>query len=267
MPEGDVLRLTAARLDAALTGQPLTQADLRWPDLPEVDLLGAVSTGTSAYGKHLLTRFDNGWTLHTHLRMEGEWYLLRTGAAAGRSRWADVRAVLATTWWTAIGHRLGMLDLLRSRDESRIIGALGPDILADDFLENGLPEAIDRLRRWQPHPVGSSMTLTYRAPGEAPLSRALLDQHGVAGLGTIWVAESLWAVRQWPWTPVREADLNAILRNARTQMKRSVTTARTTAAGKRMGAHERRAVAAARPSRLVSPARRPVSSRTPVRRC
>ena len=86
MPEGDVLRRTANRFELAFAGRTLVRSDLRWPSAATVDLVGRTVLETVSYGKHLLTRFDHGWTLHTHLRMDGYWRIWRTGtsAAAGR---------------------------------------------------------------------------------------------------------------------------------------------------------------------------------------
>ncbi len=55
MPEGDILRRTAARLDQALTGQLVERTELRWPSVATVDFTGSRALGTVAYGKHLLT--------------------------------------------------------------------------------------------------------------------------------------------------------------------------------------------------------------------
>ncbi|MET0998405.1 MAG: DNA-formamidopyrimidine glycosylase family protein, partial [Marmoricola sp.] len=73
MPEGDTVYLAARKLDKGLTGQVLTASDFRIPSLATSDLAGATITGTISRGKHLLTRFDNGITLRTHLKMEGTW--------------------------------------------------------------------------------------------------------------------------------------------------------------------------------------------------
>ncbi len=213
MPEGDVLRLTAARLDTALRGVELSRAELRWPSAAGARLEGAVVTECVAYGKHLLTRFDDGRTLHTHLRMEGYWRVHPTGTAQAAARHPAIRAVLATPAWTCVGWHLGMLDLVRTRDESRLLGHLGPDVLADDFPDAGLGEGVRRLA----------------AAGARPLCEALLDQRVVAGLGTIWMAETLFALRLWPWTPTSSLDdgaRRAVLLTARRLMGRSVAVAR-----------------------------------------
>ena len=69
-------------------------------------------------GKHLLHRFDSGWTLHTHLRMEGSWRVEAAGSEAARRslRRPDLRAAIGNDDWTTLGLRLGELDVVR-RDE------------------------------------------------------------------------------------------------------------------------------------------------------
>ena len=73
MPEGDAVWRTARRLHEALAGRVLVSADLRWPSLATSDLSGLTVTEVVPRGKHLLLRLDNGWTLHSHLRMDGSW--------------------------------------------------------------------------------------------------------------------------------------------------------------------------------------------------
>ena len=213
MPEGDILRLTAERLDAALRGVPLVRSELRWPSAGGAYLVGATVTSCVSYGKHLLTRFDDGRTLHTHLRMDGYWRVHRTGSGPAQARAVAVRAVLATPAWTCVGWHLGMLDLVRTQDEQTVLGHLGPDVLAADFAEEGVADGVRRLAE----------------QGDRPLCEALLDQRVVAGLGTIWMAESLFARRLWPWTPTSALDDDArrdLLLTARTLMGRSVSVGR-----------------------------------------
>lgn len=223
MPEGDILRLVSARLDEALAGRVLVRAELRWPTAAEVDLTGRTVVANVPYGKHLFTRLDDGRSLHTHLRMEGSWRLARTGARDARGAEPNVRVVLANEWWTAVGNRIGMLHVLRTADERTITGPLGPDVLADDFLTAGLAEAVARLRADD----AAGGTGPRHRPGRertgVPVAEALLDQHLVAGIGTIYTAESLFAERIYPWTPVRDVeDLAGVLTTARALMQRTV---------------------------------------------
>ncbi len=215
MPEGDILRRTAAALDHALTGAIVVRTELRWPSAAGTSFDGRTVLGTHAYGKHLFTRFDDARTLHTHLRMDGFWRTHATDSPQARGRDPFVRAVLGTADRTAVGHRLGMLDVVPTRDERALVARLGPDVLADDFPERGLPEALVRAER----------------RGAAPVAEVLLDQTVAAGIGTIYTAETLFARRLWPWTPADRTDLATALMVARALMLRSVTATSPTATG------------------------------------
>ena len=96
----------------------------RDPRLVGVDLTGAVLREADAHGKHLLIRFDDGRTLHAHLRMDGS---LRVGPAATEPEWRR-RVEL----WMEDGRLTGLdvpvLGVVPTADEERIVGHLGPDL-------------------------------------------------------------------------------------------------------------------------------------------
>ena len=190
MPEGDTVWRTAHRLNLALAGRELTRCDLRWPSLATVDLRGATTTEVVPRGKHVLHRLDSGVTVHSHLRMEGQWRVAATGPDADRQgRRPDVRAVLGAAEWTAVGLRLGMLDVLPTRDEGSLVGHLGPDILDDDW-----------------GPAVRDAIVAHLVAQSGPLGSALLDQRNVAGIGTMWGAEGMFVRRLRPWRPAHEQE-------------------------------------------------------------
>src|SRR3954454_8332627 len=84
MPEGDTIRRLAEKIDRRFGGQRVQRCVTRDPRLVGVDLTGAVLRGADAHGKHLLIRFDDGRTVHAHLRMDGSW---RVGPAATEPQW------------------------------------------------------------------------------------------------------------------------------------------------------------------------------------
>jgi endonuclease-8 len=181
VPEGDTVFRTASRLHAALAGAPLVLADLRWPSLATADLAGATTTEVLPRGKHLLQRLDTGLTLHSHLRMEGQWRVARPGPETSRLlRRDDLRAAVGTSRWTAVGLRLGMLDLVPTDREGDLVGHLGPDVLGPD---------------WDPARAVTAVTAYPATVGEA-----LLDQRVLAGVGTYWASEALFLERVLPWT-------------------------------------------------------------------
>jgi endonuclease-8 len=194
MPEGDVVWQTARRLHQALAGRELTHADFRVPRLATMDLAGDVVTETVSHGKHLLTRTQNGLTVHTHLRMDGSW---RVRPAAERIRDShQIRLVLANKEWRAVGYQLGVVELVRTSEESQVTGHLGPDLLGPDW------DPAEAVRRLSTQP-------------DRPIGEALLDQRNLAGIGTWFLAEMLFLRGIDPWRPAAAVpDLEALVKLA-----------------------------------------------------
>ncbi len=200
MPEGDTVWLAARRLDDALGGQQLLDSDFRIPSLATTNLAGHQVVQVRSYGKHLLFRLDNALTLHTHFKMTGSWHLYRPERPWRGGPDHEVRAVLRTTGWTAVGYRLPVIELLSTRDEPSIIGHLGPDILDPNV---DIEDVVRRLQREPDRAIGD----------------ALLDQTIVAGFGLIYVSEGLFLHGVSPWTPVREVtDLPQLINRTRRLM-------------------------------------------------
>ena len=203
MPEGDTVWLAARRLDDALAGSTLTSSDFRVPALATVDLAGVGIVDVTPRGKHLLFRLDDGRTLHTHFRMDGSWHLYRPGETWRGGPDHTVRVVLTTADRVAVGYRLPVIDLLATADEARVVGHLGPDLLGPDW---DVTEAVRRL-------LGD--------PGRE-IGDALLDQRMVAGMGTIYRAETLFIRRIHPFTATAAVpDLAGLLEAARRLRQRN----------------------------------------------
>ncbi|MBM6546729.1 Fpg/Nei family DNA glycosylase [Janibacter sp. YIM B02568] len=197
MPEGDTVHRSASRLHAALAGTPLSRVELRWGELDGGGLIGATTLEVVSRGKHLLHRVEGGWTIHSHLRMEGQWRVERVAGPEERRYLASrqTRAALAAGAWAAFGLRLGMLDLVRTSDEGALTGHLGPDIL---------DEALDV----------ESVVQALRASGR-PVAESLLDQRLVAGIGTFWASEALFVERVHPWARTDELGPQVLARLVR----------------------------------------------------
>ena len=198
MPEGDTVYRTARLLDEALSGQVLTTSDFRVPQHATADLSGGTVVETVSRGKHLLTRVDRGtdrWTLHTHLKMEGSWKVVRRGQRWPRSA-THARVVLETDGTTAIGFSLGVVELIERDREEDVVGHLGPDLLGPDWDEE---RAVANLAR----------------DPDRPLREALLDQTNLAGIGTMYAAELCFTSGANPADPVGSVrDLRRLVRRA-----------------------------------------------------
>ncbi len=192
MPEGDTVFVAASRLQRALAGQELTKTDFRVPRFATVDLAGRNLEEVVARGKHLLFRIDGGVTLHTHYKMDGSWHLYRGG-----ERWRgpafQVRAVLETAQWVAVGFRLAITELIARDEEITRVGHLGPDLLGPDWNQ------AEVLRR-----------MSERA--DDALGEVLLDQRVLAGIGNVYRSEICFLRGVHPLTPVGEVpDLKAVI--------------------------------------------------------
>ena len=192
MPEGDAIWRTARRLHAALAGHPITEWELRWGALGGSDRRGRTTLDVVPRGKHILLRLDDGWTLHSHLRMEGRWSVVAPTRITLRDRTDPyVRALVGCADAVALGRRLGMLDLVPTAREAAVLGHLGPDLLAPD---------------WD----ADLAAVNLRRRPERTLGAALLDQENLAGIGTMWCAETCFLERISPWTLVGRLDADRL---------------------------------------------------------
>ncbi|MEZ3159042.1 DNA-formamidopyrimidine glycosylase family protein [Microbacterium sp. BWT-B31] len=193
MPEGDTVHRTARRLDDALAGGTVTRFDLRVPQAATAEATGEVVHGVVARGKHLLMRVGDR-TLHSHLKMEGEWHLYRPG-----ERWRKpgfkARAVVAVDGprvaYEAVGFDLADIALVATAAEESLVGHLGPDPLSGD---------------WDPAEAARRLGADPR-----PIHVALQDQRSIAGFGNEYANEILFVVGILPTTPATQTDAAAVV--------------------------------------------------------
>jgi endonuclease VIII len=199
VPEGDALHRAARRL------QPLVgeQLEVETPN-PRAQvgriaekLDGRRLLGVEAIGKNLLLRFEGGYVLRSHLRMNGRWTLVPRGTTKGRP-WL----VLRGSTYEGVQWNGPVLELA-----TRTIPRIGPDILEQPPR---IDEMVARARRGD----------QTRAVGDA-----ILDQRLVGGIGNKWKAEALWEARVSPWRPLADTaddELRALLDTAARLMRDSL---------------------------------------------
>lgn len=203
MPEGDTIHRAAKTMHAALAGRIVTRFETVLPQLARVDddapLAGRTIEGVEAAGKHLLIHFSGGLHLRTHMRMHGSWHIYKPGER-WRARRSDMRIVIETDTWIAVGFRIPVAEFDKNGPE------IGPDFLGETFDES---EALRRIR----------------ARGESEIAEVLLNQRVVAGIGNEYKSEVLFVSRINPFAKVRDlsdGQLQTILRNARKLMLANV---------------------------------------------
>lgn len=205
MPEGDSVFRLAARLRGQVSGRRIVAGELRSGAAAGSSLAGWRIAGLETHGKHLITRLDPDFALHTHLLMQGSWTVTRPGRSLPvRVRPAvRVRAELddGSALW---GIDMPVVDLLRARDVPAALAHLGPDPLRDDW---DAPEAVRRLAR-RP---------------ERTFVAALLDQRNLAGLGNLWVNELAFLSGIHPFDPIGIADVTSLVERAARALRLSAT--------------------------------------------
>ncbi|MGA9872754.1 MAG: DNA-formamidopyrimidine glycosylase family protein [Rhodococcus sp. (in: high G+C Gram-positive bacteria)] len=216
MPEGDTVYRAANVLRAALEGQVLTGCDIRVPRYATVDFTGSTVDSVASRGKHLLIRVG-GYSIHSHLKMEGTWQVYPRGAKWRRPAF-QARAILSTDTATAVGFELGVLDIVDNEDE--VVGYLGPDLLGPD---------------WK----ASLAVANIVSDPERPIGLALLDQRNLAGLGNVYRNEICFLRGVDPRTPVRAAgNVDKIVDlSFRTIMANKDRSQRVTTGDRRAGRH------------------------------
>jgi len=195
MPELPEVETVRRGLVPVMQGQRITQArinrpDLRWPlpDRMADRLTGATVTALRRRSKYILADLDTGETLLIHLGMSGR--ILISGQMVGTFHHDhpapqkhdhvvfDMANGARITFNDA--RRFGAMDLLAtaSADQHPLLAKLGPEPLGNAFDEAYLAQRLKGRR--------------------TPIKSALLDQSIVAGLGNIYVCETLHRARISP---------------------------------------------------------------------
>ena len=188
MPELPEVETVMRGLEPVMTGQKSTHAsinrpDLRWP-FPEnmaQRLTGARTTRMWRRSKYILAELDRGETLLIHLGMSGR--MLISGDPLGNfvhdhpATQKHDHVVFDISNGARVTfndpRRFGAMDLITTTqiDTHPLIRVLGPEPLSNGFDETYL---IDKI-----------------AHRKSPIKSVLLDQSVVAGLGNIYVCETL----------------------------------------------------------------------------
>jgi formamidopyrimidine-DNA glycosylase len=178
LPEVETVRrgLAPALENATLTAVEVRVQKLRWP-LPDdlaARLVGNRVKRLTRRAKYILVHMDDGCVLIIHLGMSGHMTVWREPPPApGRHDHIDFVTDAGACIRFTDPRRFGavLLDHADTIDDHKLLRNLGPDPLSNQFNA-------DELAR--------------RLKGRAfPIKAALMDQRIVAGLGNIYVCESL----------------------------------------------------------------------------
>lgn len=213
MPEGDTIHRAARRLNAVLRGREIAEARAPNPRSPihhrASELPGRTLELAEARGKHLLVHFSGELVLHSHLGMNGGWWITPDGRLPYGKPWlllATGRSVASQNG----GKLLRLVSESRVRNDPALL-QLGPDPLRPGF---DVAAAAARLRE-----AGAG-----REAGDA-----LLEQRIIAGIGNAIRNEACFVAGISPWRPVEELtveEAERLVRENQRVMQISVTTGR-----------------------------------------
>ena len=195
MPELPEVETVRRGLEPAMQGVVILRAqvnrpDLRWPfpDRMAERLTGARVLRLRRRSKYILADLDSGETLLIHLGMSGRMTVsgdplgafVHSHAAPEKHDHVVLDMGNGARITFNDPRRFGMMDLVATEmaERHRLLAGLGPEPLGNDFHETHL-------------------AATFRGRN-TPVKSALLDQRIVAGLGNIYVCESLYRARISP---------------------------------------------------------------------
>ena len=188
MPEGDTIHRVARRFEAALVGKEILAAAAPNGRSPlhrrASELAGRTLESAEAYGKHLLLSFSGGLVVHSHLGVNGRWFVRADGRPSYGKPWLELAAGPAIASQSG-GKILRMTSAGRARNDPVLL-QLGPDPLRPGYDQAA---ATSRLLAYEP---------------AVPVGEALLDQSLIAGVGNVIRIEACFIPGVSPWRPVGE---------------------------------------------------------------
>lgn len=210
MPELPEVETYARDLAGVLPGRTFSGARVSWPrQLPQNEpatlgprLAGQQVAYVSRRGKYLVMRLSTDWLI-VHLKMSGRLTIRAEEAAPDPHAHVVFSMDRGEELRFHDPRKFGRVYLVA--DPRPLLGRLGPEPLAglssDRLVEEGLAPVL-HVEEW----------LARIAGRRGGLKALLLDQTFVAGLGNIYVDETLFAARIHPLQPAHHLDAGAARR-------------------------------------------------------
>ena len=187
LPEVETVRRGLTRL---VVGRKVLGTEVRWektisgmaPEEFDAELVGRTIEKVDRRGKYLLFRFSGGLTMVSHLRMEGAYYTVPAGTEPGKHDLVTFHLDEGIDLFYRDTRKFGRMNLVPDADALQVAG----------------------LAKIGPEPTEKDLSLAYMV-SEFGKSRMhvkpfLLDQSHIAGLGNIYVDETLWQSQIHPLT-------------------------------------------------------------------
>jgi len=179
MPELPEVETVKNEILPHIVGRTITGITLEWEGMvkepsPEEfcsGLAGQKITGISRRGKYIIVSLSGGEFLIIHLKMTGSLIVQKSTDEPPRFTRAIVQLDDGNAVFFRDPRKFGAMRLVKDKD--RIVGKLGPEPLEDDFTSGILAERLSGRK--------------------APMKALLCEQNIVAGIGSMYADEALFA--------------------------------------------------------------------------
>ena len=184
MPELPEVETVKNELLPYVVGHRITGVTLIWEGIikePSVQefrsrLIGQKITGITRRGKYLIVSLSSGDLLIIHLKMTGSLLVNQDSSEPPKYTRAIIHMDKGTSIFFRDPRKFGAMRLVK--DENSIVGKLGPEPLEGDFTPQVLAQRL--------------------ANRKAPMKALLCEQSVIAGIGSMYADEALFATKIHP---------------------------------------------------------------------
>lgn len=212
LPEVETVRRGLTRL---VGGATITSVDIFYekmvspaPDAFKQQLAGKTIEKIERRGKYLLFRFNDQLTMVSHLRMEGKYDVQPAGSPLTKHTHVVFHLTDGRDLRYTDTRKFGRMTLMPTGQETKLVSGL---------------------TKMGPEPTETTLTVDYMhsifKKSKKAIKPLLLDQNQIAGLGNIYVDETLWLSRIHPLQPANTIPLYQIRQlrhNIITEIKRAI---------------------------------------------
>ncbi|WP_373702562.1 bifunctional DNA-formamidopyrimidine glycosylase/DNA-(apurinic or apyrimidinic site) lyase [Weissella soli] len=211
LPEVETVRRGLMRLVAK---RRIISTEVRWektvgmdPAAFDAELANRVIEQIDRRGKYLLFRLSGGLTMVSHLRMEGSYYTVPAGTEPGKHDLVTFHLDGDVDLFYRDTRKFGRMKVVRDEAVMTVAGlaTIGPEPTADAL---SLDYMVNEFKRSKMH-----------------IKPFLLNQSHIAGLGNIYVDETLWQSKIHPLQPANSlttTKLTELRTNIINEMQRAI---------------------------------------------
>jgi len=189
MPEGPEIRRAADQIEKALLDHSVLEVSFAFDHLKDYEPLfqGVSVHRVETFGKAMLIRFSNGYSIYSHNQLYGKWYVRTAYRYPKTTR--QLRLAIHNEKKSALLYSSSEIEVLRDEEVHLhpFIAKVGPDILSSQVTQ---AELVERMQ--------SKKFMNRKWPA------LLLDQSFVAGNGNYLRSEILFEAKVDPFLRPRD---------------------------------------------------------------